>query len=200
MKVEYATKDELTTLQGQVTTLAGQIEGLQGMTKDILTGVKDKVAPRIDSLATRMETIEAVLQKLPEEITSSFTVQGKNLVAYVDKKTGGSQEGDSEGGSMIQQVLRFAEKQIDKSGGIDKLFSSLKGAPAGESSTVLMDLQQVERLAVARERWVITNYWRKVLGYPELPQPPLPALPSTLEGTTGPGMTAATGTPTLEHP
>jgi hypothetical protein len=151
--------------------LAAKVEGLEGLTRDVLTGLQTKVAPRIDSL-------ESVIAKLPEQMTASFSKQGELFKKYVDDKlTGEGTPAQGQGG-----LIGFIMGQVKEAGGIGKLLGGFGG---GGQSSLVMEIQDLEKLLLERERGVVRNSLRQALGLPVLPLP---------------AMTSATpGTPTLTH-
>lgn len=160
--------------QEQFRALAAKVDGLEGLTRDVLTGIKDKVAPRIDS-------IEGYLSKgLREELLASFNKQAEGLKAYVDSKAApGAAAPKKDGG-----IIGFLTDQIKEAGGLGKLIGNFGGGGTGDQSLV-MDIRELEKLVLERQRAVTRNILRNTIGLPPLPLPE--------------AATTATGAVTLVH-
>jgi hypothetical protein len=172
----------------ELTTVKAEIEGLKGLVSDLLTGFREKLAPRIDALETAQAQLAKAFEDLQPQLTASFTKQSELLKKYVDEKIGGGgqqqpqQQGAAGGGGLIQQILDMLAGELRQSGGLTSL---LRGTTGGEN-TLVMEIKELEKLLLERERAIVRNSLRRSLGLPELP------IPSMTEA-------AAPGPVTLEH-
>jgi hypothetical protein len=155
-------------------TLKAKVDGLEGLTRDVLTGIKDKLAPRIDA-------IESFCTQLPKDLKDSFASQSAGLKQYVDQKAAPGPAGPA-GPQSGGGILGFLQDQVKQAGGIRNLL----GGGGGGQSPLAMEIADLEKLLLERERAVVRNSLRQALSLPPLPVPE--------------AVQAASGSVVLTHP
>lgn len=157
----------------QKLTSEEQIVVLIQLNRDILEGLKTDVKPRI-------EAIEQTLDKLPEQLTSSFARQGDLLKAYVDEQvhpkdagsTAAVKTGESKG--LMNDLFDMLRGEVDRAGGLGNLFRGT-GTPA-PMVDVEREISEFTKVSTLQERLELRDWLKhKTLKGPALPPGALPS-------------------------
>ena len=203
-KKDYITREELTSLKTNLDIRLGQLVSRQeSMEKtftqlnsnmDALHDDSTKIIKAIEEgLNPRIMKMEEKWAKLPDELVKSFTTQGEFMKDYIDKRLGGgvAQGQPPQNPNSITRdggLLGFLDGILpkDANGRLD--FSKLGGLLGSnqESSGVIMEIKDLEKLALERFRVEYRNSLRKSLNLP-------------LEVPTTTTTMSEGGTPTLQH-